>query len=227
MTKSKRNENITKAHKECFTQSEIAKYLNLSISTVSKIIKNSKFKLWPLLSFPNVSTTNSIKVEWDGAIKESYKTIKYYVKQKDGVNGTLGLFDGDNITGNITGNIPIVIPGGGKYIDIIAKIEKKAGKETGYTASLKELLAKYNAYLFSKSFFGMIKASINSQMTDSATGADMNRLVEINKQINEIYNQVQKEFDDIVKKTNNFKLLADIFKSIDQNFRQEISNSIR
>ena len=47
MTKSKRNENIIKAYKECFTQSEIAKYLNLSISTVSKIIKNSKFKPWP------------------------------------------------------------------------------------------------------------------------------------------------------------------------------------
>ncbi|NPA73819.1 MAG: transposase [Epsilonproteobacteria bacterium] len=44
MTKSKRNENIIKAYKECFTQSEIAKYLKLSISTVSKIIKNSKFK---------------------------------------------------------------------------------------------------------------------------------------------------------------------------------------
>jgi len=120
-----------------------------------------------------------------------------------------------------------LVPGIGKYISIISKLEKKAGKETAFAASLEELLAKYNAYLFSKSFFDMIRARISASMGDNITGVKLKKFYKLNKQIDNIYKTTLSQFDAILKKTANFKMVVDIFTAIDKNYRQNISNTIR
>ncbi|WP_456452081.1 transposase [Hydrogenimonas sp.] len=44
LSKAERNEKIAEAHRAGFTQSEIARELGLSVSSVSRIVKNAKFK---------------------------------------------------------------------------------------------------------------------------------------------------------------------------------------
>ncbi len=43
-SKAERNEKIAEAHRAGFTQSEIARELGLSVSSVSRIVKHAKFK---------------------------------------------------------------------------------------------------------------------------------------------------------------------------------------
>jgi len=173
-------------------------------------------------------TSSSLKLEWEGALKESYKLIKYKVQQKSGITGNLGLFEGEPITASPSTIIPVVIPGASKYFDIIASIEKKDRQETGYTASLKELLAQYNAYLFSKSFFNSLLAKIESSMKDSNIGGG--RLAELKRERDDLLKTkeaVQKQFHKIVEETNDFKTIVEIFQQIEKNQRIERSNKLR
>ena len=62
----------------------------------------------------------------------------------------------------------LVVPGVGKYISIIAQLERKAGKETMFTASLKEMIAKYNAFLFSKALINNLLNQIKENITKNS-----------------------------------------------------------
>lgn len=212
----------------CYIENDYLIYASVpySISSDTNITKTVRL-LGTVKNVSTATTDSNLKVEWDGAISESYKSIKYYVKQQTGINGNIGIFNGENISSDTKGNIPLIVPGMGKYISIIAKLEKQAGKETAFTASLEELLAKYNAYLFSKSFFDMIRARINASVGDSVTGAVTSKLYKLNQQINNIYKEALSQFDTILAKTEKFKTVVDIFKAIDMKYRQGISNSIR
>lgn len=212
----------------CYIENDYLVYASIPYSISSDTNVTKIVRLLGAVKNKSTATTDSnLKVQWDGAINESYKSIKYYVKQQTGINGNMGFFNGQTISSDNKGNIPLVVPGIGKYISIISKLEKKAGKETAFAASLEELLAKYNAYLFSKSFFDMIRARISASMGDNITGVKLKKFYKLNKQIDNIYKTTLSQFDAILKKTANFKMVVDIFTAIDKNYRQNISNTIR
>ena len=211
----------------CYIKNDYIIYANVPFSKDSNGSITKKVRLLGAIPNSANSSDSNLRVNWDGAIKESYKSIKYYVKQQTGIDGNIGIFSDQTISSDTKGNIPLVVPGIGKYISIIAKLEKKDKKETAFTASLKELLAKYNAYLFSKSFFDMIRARINASVGDSVTGAVSRHFYALNQQIDNIYNATLKQFDAILSKTEKFKTVVDIFKAIDMKYRQDVSNSLR
>ncbi len=211
----------------CYIKNDYIVYANIPYSKDSNGSITKRVRLLGAIPNSANSSDSNLRVNWDGAIKESYKSIKYYVKEQTGINGNIGIFKDQSISSDTKGNIPLVVPGIGKYISIIAKLEKKDKKETAFTASLKELLAKYNAYLFSKSFFDMIRARINASIGDSITGATARKFYPLNQQIDNIYNATLKQFDTILAKTEKFKTVVDIFKAIDMKYRQDVSNSLR
>lgn len=157
---------------------------------------------------------DTITVTWEGALKESYKSIKYLVKQSSGIDGDTGIINYETIDCSSGGIIDMVIPGIGKYISIIATLEKNARAETTYTASLKELLAKYNAYLFSKSFL----ERIYSQLEQNTKEKD-----EIKKEIS----SGMKEFDEILRQTNNFKTVIEIFEKVEMQLKENTTKRLR
>lgn len=181
------------------------------------------------LSLTPESLTNTLLVlEWHGALKESYALIKYKIKQLDGYDGTIGVFSDDSVSPNADSIIPIVIPGAAKYFQTIATLEKIAHGETEYTASLKLLLARVNAYFFANSFFSSLIGKIESGMSASkAGGDDYNALAEEDKKIRAVQESVRKEFKQSMDDTENLKMLVDIFTQIDKNLRQDRSNMLR
>jgi len=203
---------------------DFAASIDSGAATVPGVDKvGSSFKLFAIFQ---VTDGTSIKVEWEGALVESYKTIKKLVYDKNGISGSFGTFgmntiDSDSITA--TGNISVVVPGMNKYIDVISLLEKKAGMETAYSASLKELLAKYNAYLFSKAFLKNIVSQYDSLIKRGDTSETLNS----NKQaVEELLNSGLKDFEKILQETNNFKTVIEIFEKIELNMKKETQSNM-
>ncbi|WP_152184858.1 conjugal transfer protein TraH [Sulfurimonas indica] len=170
----------------------------------------------------------AIKLEWEGALKESYKLIKYKIKEKSGINGNIGLFENEPITADSNSIIPVLVPGASKYFRIIATLERKDGQETGYTASLKQLLAQYNAYLFSSSFFDSLIAQIDSSIHDTPAGGDkIENLKAERERLVKIRENVQERFHKVIQDTRDFKLIVDIFSTIEKNQHLQRSNMLR
>jgi len=175
------------------------------------------------------STSDTMTVEWGGAIAESLKSIKKAVKSKSGKTPIYGMFDesdSSNYDGETDGNIPLVVPGIGKYIEIIAKIEKASKAETAFTASLKEMLAKYNAYLYSKSLLGYISGFVISGMGDAQGGADIKNMNILLTNIKSATKGIQKVLDDEIGDLEKFNTLVQTFEKIDRDFKININNII-
>ena len=197
-----------------------------SSTTTSGSPSKKVIRFISLVSSNNIDT--SIRLEWEGALKESYKLIKYKVQEKSGINGDIGLFEGEPITSDSNSIIPVLVPGASKYFRIIASIERKENQETGYTASLKQLLAQYNAYLFSSSFFDSLIAQISSSIHDTPAGGDtIENLKAERERLIKIRENVQEKFHKVIQDTRDFKLIVDIFSTIEKNQKLERSNILR
>ena len=81
-----------------------------------------------------VAANQVIPLSWDGFYKESLKGVMQLVDRKKGVSST----------GTI--NAPLLLPNMDKYAGLIKNIELKAKGSNAYTQSLKEMLARSNAY---------------------------------------------------------------------------------
>jgi len=170
------------------------------------------------------SGDNKIAVHWKGAIQESLEKVRAYVKDNSGITPSIPSTDETVANVNKGSIIPLFVPGIGKYIKIIGQIEKKAKKETMFTASLKELLAKYNAFLFAKYLISMEEANILASVGDSSSSSGGSADSQL-QQLREIKAEIQKELDAILKENNYFKDIADIFKEIEIDYRKNITKN--
>lgn len=177
-----------------------------------------------LTMISNADTADKITFKWEGALKESYQKVKKMVFDKSGVSGSLGIINYSQIdSSTAVGNIGLVVPGMEKYVSVIAKLEKKAGMETGFTASLKELLAKYNAYLFSKSFLDYLIDQYTAQLSIKPGPTDIG-VQKMNAE--SARDQGLEKFEKILKETNNFKTVIEIFEKIEFNLAKETSSNM-
>ena len=180
-------------------------------------------------TLPIGSTPAELIIEWDGATVESLKQIKYDIKSKNGIDVDYGYLDGEptQVNGDNGGNIPIVIPSYGKIVATIAKIEKARKRETAFTASLKELVAKYNAYLYSKSLVGYMNGFVLSSLQSTGNGdkrADLQTMID---NIKTVTKSIQEELDDSVGDIEKFNTIMETFEKIDKEFRTELNNNMQ
>ena len=180
-------------------------------------------------TLPIGSTPAELIIEWDGATVESLKQIKYDIKSKNGIDVNYGYLEGEptQVNGDNNGTIPIVIPSYGKIVDTIAKIEKARKRETAFTASLKELVAKYNAYLYSKSLVGYMNGFVLSSLQSTGNGdkrADLQTMID---NIKTVTKSIQEELDDSVGDIEKFNTIMETFEKIDKEFRTELNNNMQ
>lgn len=102
--------------------------------------------------------------QWKGAFKESLYGIQQMVDKATGHHWreNTAVLGGMFNTGGIssTGKIPKIIPSLDKYVQVIAKIEKRNNGENAYTRSLKWKLAKINAAMFVSQLISEMKDSV-------------------------------------------------------------------
>ena len=210
---SKTGSNCSDTH-QCTFPNYITMFVNIS---------NDK-KPMQFFTLTSAKTTGDISVTWTGAIQESVEKIRAYVKNKSGINPTIPVVGETTPVTNEESIIPLLVPGIGKYIDIISNIEKKNKKETMFTSSLKEMLAKYNAYLFAKYLISMEEARILNGQGDTSATTSGSTDEQINT-LKETKAEIQKILDGILKENNYFKDIADIFKEIEVNYKKDITKN--
>lgn len=170
----------------------------------------------------------TIDVAWEGAIEESAKKIRFYVKKSSKVDPQYGIFENSTATVDENSIVPLVVPGIGKYIKIIAKIERKEDKETMFTASLKELLAKYNAYLFSRALIDYLEGKYISAIGDNVNGGvNPPEFTKIKEDLVNTKKEIQSQLDEILKENNYFKNIAEIFEKIEKDYNEKVTNSLK
>lgn len=177
-----------------------------------------------------------LKVEWEGAVLKSFKKIKWLVANYGGGakhgKGSFGIYEGDNIeipSSDPDKDFKILIPGISKYVKVIGSLEIANEKqESLFTASLKAMLAKYNAYLYSIALMNTIEGKVKQAISnDSLTISDLENIGIILSQVYDATQEVKRELDktmDIVKLN---KTISEIFTQIDKERRMDISNKLR
>ena len=92
---------------------------------------------------PNSSTSTSsdLELKWEGAYKESLKSIRSISKARSGITPTnTTIYDGATIdTSSTSSTIPLLVPNVDRYLDIIARMEKSSNAETAMSSHLKTL----------------------------------------------------------------------------------------
>ena len=177
---------------------------------------------------PNNSNGSVLAVQWKGAFISSLQVIRSIVKQKSGYDPTNKTIGEQTVTvknPNSTDiKVPLLLPNIHKYIETIVLLEKKAKKETPYTAQLKEILAKYNAYFFSTSFMDMITGKIVAAFGANGDAAGNPKVKEIREYLNFVIDtkkEIIKKIKEDQKNEISYKNLAEIFEKIDRNIRRE------
>lgn len=108
--------------------------------------------------------SSSLEIKWDGGFLESLKVIRYKVQEQSGFTPTLNTFMETSTSSKASNatdiKIPLLLPNIHRYIKSIAILEKRAKGETAYTAQLKSILARYNAYFFATSMTDLITGRV-------------------------------------------------------------------
>ena len=154
------------------------------------------------------TTTSSqvIPLSWDGFYKESLKGVLQLIDRKKGV------------ASNASINAPLLLPNIDKYAGIIKNLEVKAKGPNGYTQSLKEMLARANA------FFAAI--ALANEAEQAAYGLlksnKINYTAEGYKDLTHMISLVSKRKADIVaaikeeqKNEVDFEKIQNLFKGIE------------
>ena len=175
-----------------------------------------------LALLPQVDDDHPITMKWRGAIRESLYKIRYYVKSKSGYTPSFPYLDDTNATVEDTA-APLFVPGISKYIQIIANYEKKAKKETAFTASLKEMLAKYNAVLLAKGIIDTTAATLEKGSGDSSNINPENK--ENLEKIYKLRAEMNKNLSQILKENQNFNNIMSLFKNLEIEYRKEIGKN--
>jgi len=173
-------------------------------------------------------TPPTLRVNWNGAFVESLQVIRSIVKQKSGYNPTYKTIEEGSVgmkspsATNI--KVPLLLPNINKYIDTIVLLEKKSKKETAFTAQLKDILAKNNAYFFSTSLMDLIAGSVVSAIGSNGDAAGRPKTKEILdylKFVTDTKNDISKKIREDRKNQISYRELTETFEKIDKNLRKE------
>jgi len=178
-----------------------------------------------LYSSPDASDT--LKVRWEGAFIESLQIIRFAVQEKTGYTPTFKTIKevsaGVKSTSSTSIKVPLLLPNINKYIETIVLLERKAKQETAFTAQLKDILAKNNAYFFSTSLMDMIAGNIIAAIGANGDAAGRPKT----KEIREYLEFVVKTKNDIISKIKedqenqiSYRELTETFEKIDKNLRR-------
>ena len=88
------------------------------------------------------------------------------------------------------------------------------------------MLAKYNAYLYSKSLLGYISGFVISGMGDAQGGADIKNMNILLTNIKSATKGIQEALDDEIGDLEKFNTLVQTFEKIDRDFKININNII-
>ena len=174
------------------------------------------------------SASDTLRVRWEGAFIESLQIIRSVVKQKTGYNPTYKTIKETSVgvksTSSTDIKVPLLLPNINKYIETIVLLERKAKQETAFTAQLKDILAKNNAYFFSTSLMDMIAGNIIAAIGANGDAAGRPKT----KEIREYLEFVVKTKNDIISKIKedqenqiSYRELTETFEKIDKNLRKE------
>lgn len=169
---------------------------------------------------PSSSQTSDLELKWEGAYKESLKSIRSIAKARSGITPTnTTIYDSATVdSSSVSSTIPLLVPNIDRYLDIITRLEKSANAETAMSTHLKTILAQQNAQVVAENMLSLLYGKI-MDMNDS-TGS-VQELAEFNKSLNLRKDEISKELAMIKKEGVDIKSLNDIFITIEQ----ELQNS--
>ena len=155
------------------------------------------------------SKSSNLEIKWEGGYLESLKLIRYKVQQLSGFAPTIMSTSETSVSIKSSGatdiKIPLLLPNIQKYMQNIAVLEKRAKGETPYTAQLKSILARYNAYFFATS------------MTDLITGRVLDALGTKGDPVgNPDYKNIKPYVDEMLEKK----------RKIDEKIKEDMKNQI-
>ena len=121
-------------------------------------------------------------------------------------------------------NAVIFTPNVRRYIEVIAKIEKKYHGENSYTYHLKEILARYSAILAAK-FIANTLPTIIRQAIDENTGPGSQKTFDILSQylhqVEQVNKHIYKALDDMKKDQLDVYYINQLFESIEKKIKKE------
>jgi len=174
----------------------------------------------------NTSNGGTIEVKWSGAYIESLKAVRKRVKDRTGFAPTIKVSQESSVstTNDLsTIKVPLLLPNIKKYLFDIVLLEKKAGKETPYTAQLKSMVARNNAYMYATSLVDLITGTVLDafgKKGQPSSSADILKvqtyLTAIKKKRDVILAMIKADQD----KQVDYQKLAEIFEAIDKKIRE-------
>ena len=175
-----------------------------------------------IINNPINTKDNVTKLEWKGVLKESLSSVRTLVRQKSGITPVSKTFyegSTDTVKSNLTThNAPLLVPNINKFISLIAKIEKKAKKETATSIYLKRLLAEQNAQFVAEQ---MIDSLFGKVQDLGAVGADIATVAAFMEKLEKKKTEIKKELAKIDNKRSNFKEFNDVFLKIERDMQDE------
>lgn len=169
---------------------------------------------------PNSVAGSDLELKWEGAYKESLKSIRNIAKTRSGMTPTnTTIYDGATVdSSSVSSTIPLLVPNIDRYLDVISRVEKSANAETAMSSHLKTILAQQNAQVVAETMLNMLYGKI-MDMNDSS--GSVQELAEFNKSLNLRKDEIAKELALIKKEGVDIKNLNDVFITIEQ----ELQNS--
>ncbi|MBW6487555.1 conjugal transfer protein TraH [Sulfurimonas sp.] len=129
-------------------------------------------------------------IVWNGAFLESLKNIRDGVQAQTNFTASGINYDEYDTSSVTTSNLPLLVSGIQKYINVIVLLEKRAGQSTPFTEMLKVNLAKTNAILYSRELIGGMESRVLS-LVDGTKG-EVTAVNDFSKQIRTISSEIRK-----------------------------------
>ena len=167
------------------------------------------------------TTGAKLSLQWRGLYKETLDKIRQ--KTREAV-GTANYTWFGSAPANTNANGFIYMTDIGKYIQTIARIEKKYKGENAYTYQLKSLLARYSAIVAAK-YIANILPTVIRQAIDQNSGPGSQKaydvLTKYLEQIEEINKHIYKAIDDMKKDSLDVYYINKLFEDIEKKIQEE------
>ena len=174
------------------------------------------------------SKSASLEIKWDGGYLESLKVIRYKVQELSGFAPVIQSSSESTISTKASNavdiKIPLLLPNIQKYMENISKIEKRSKGETPYTAQLKSILARYNAYFFATSMTDLITGRILDALGtkgDPVGNPDYKNIKPFVDEMQEKKRKIDEKIKEDMKNQLSYQELAETFENVEKQLTKE------
>lgn len=157
---------------------------------------------------PNPSSTTTIKVEWNGIYRNTFKTIMNLIDDKnfEAPTTTEGMF----------------VPNGGKFLKILKSAPNKKKEFIQFYA---DILSRANVYYALRQLINEVRnEAIQLEITDKKNEAVVNEYL---KQIDKKTLEIEKALKEYTAETYRIQDLQQIFNNLDMDIRKEKAQNKR